>query len=45
MMGVPAGRIGRNGAFPEGTVYAKVQHNLDVLHEASRSSWLGPAKA
>ena len=44
MMGMPAGRVGRNGKFPDGTVYAKVQHNLDVLHEASRASWLGPSR-
>ena len=37
MMGMPAGRIAKNGTFPEGTVFAKVQSNLDVLHEASRN--------
>ena len=42
MMGMPAGKAGRNGAFPAETVFAKVQHNLDVLHEASRSSWMLP---
>ncbi len=36
MMGMPTGEILPDGRFPEGTVYAKVQHNLDVLHEASK---------
>lgn len=36
MMGVPAGKVRSDGRFPEGTVFGKVQHNLDVLHEASR---------
>lgn len=36
MMGVPAGKVRKDGQFPEGTVFGKVQHNLDVLHEASR---------
>jgi lon-related putative ATP-dependent protease len=36
MMGMPAGRVGRDGRFPPDSVYAKVQTNLDVLHEASR---------
>lgn len=36
MMGVPAGKVRKDGRFPEGTVFGKVQHNLDVLHEASR---------
>jgi len=39
MMGLPAGKISRSGTFPDDTVFAKVQHNLDVLHEASRASW------
>lgn len=37
MMGLPAGKIRKDGHFPEGTVFGKVQHNLDVLHEASRT--------
>lgn len=36
MMGVPAGKVRSDGRFPDGTVFGKVQHNLDVLHEASR---------
>ncbi len=35
MMGVPAGKVRSDGRFPDGTVFGKVQHNLDVLHEAS----------
>lgn len=42
MMGLPAGTVGKNGKFPASSVFAKVQHNLDVLHEASRSGW-GPS--
>lgn len=37
MMGMPAGKSRKDGKFPEGTVFGKVQHNLDVLHEASRT--------
>jgi predicted ATP-dependent protease len=37
MMGVPAGKVRKDGRFPDGTVFGKVQHNLDVLHEASRT--------
>jgi len=37
MMGIPAGRIDKNGKFPEGTVFFKVQANLDVLHHASKT--------
>ncbi|MCX6140221.1 MAG: AAA family ATPase [Candidatus Kapabacteria bacterium] len=37
MMGMPAGKIAKNGKFPPDTVFAKVQANLDVLHEASRT--------
>lgn len=36
MMGMPAGKIAKSGKFPDGTVFSKVQMNLDVLHEASR---------
>jgi predicted ATP-dependent protease len=36
MMGLPAGKTQKDGRFPDGTVFGKVQHNLDVLHEASR---------
>lgn len=38
MMGIPAGKIHKDGRFSEGTVFWKVQHNLDVLHEASKST-------
>ena len=38
LMGLPAGTIGKDGKFPSGTVYAKVQNNLDVLHEASKNT-------
>jgi len=38
MMRYPAGEIGTDSTFPEDTVYGKVQHNLDVLHEASRNA-------
>lgn len=37
MMELPAGKIGKDGKFPVNTVFAKVQSNLDVLHEASRT--------
>ncbi|MBI2793673.1 MAG: AAA family ATPase [Ignavibacteria bacterium] len=36
LLGTPAGKLQPNGMFPEKTVYAKVQHNLNVLHEASK---------
>ena len=36
MMEVPAGKLNKDGKFPTNSVYAKVQQNLDVLHEASR---------
>jgi predicted ATP-dependent protease len=35
MLAMPAGIVGKDGHFPDGTVYAKVQHNLSVLHQAS----------
>jgi predicted ATP-dependent protease len=36
LLGAPAGKLQPNGMFPDKTVYAKVQHNLNVLHEASK---------
>ena len=36
MMEFPAGRIGASGSFAEGTVFGKVQNNLDVLSAASK---------
>lgn len=36
LMRTPAGKLQPNEMFPEKTVYAKVQHNLNVLHEASK---------
>ncbi len=38
LMGMPAGTIQADGRFPSGSVYAKVQANLDVLHKASRKN-------
>lgn len=37
MMGLTAGQIDKNGKFPVDSLFAKVQLNLDVLHEASRN--------
>ncbi|MEY3386055.1 MAG: hypothetical protein RIR53_866 [Bacteroidota bacterium] len=37
LMQMPAGKRRRDGTFAEGTVYAKVQANLSVLHTASRT--------
>lgn len=37
MMGTPAGRMTKRGSFPANSVFAKVQANLDVLHQASRT--------
>ncbi len=36
MMNHPAGIHRKSGEFAPGSVFAKVQANLDVLHEASR---------
>lgn len=36
MMDMPAGKLGKDGKFPRESVYAKVQQNLTVLHEASK---------
>ena len=36
MLSTPAGIIDADGAFESHTVFAKVQHNLNVLHEATR---------
>jgi len=36
MTGCPAGVMGKDEKFPIDTVYGKVQHNLSVLHKASR---------
>ena len=41
LMDSAAGKIDKDGKFPDGTVYAKVQTNLDVLHEASRMRYNG----
>lgn len=37
MMDMPAGSIQPDSSFQENTVYGKVQENLDVLHEASKT--------
>lgn len=39
MMGHPAGVRRKTGVFPPDTVFAKVQHNLDVLHDASKTNY------
>lgn len=36
MMGLEAGQLRKDNTFPPNTLFAKVQHNLDVLHEASK---------
>ncbi len=36
LLDVPVGTPDKRGHFPPETVYCKVQHNLNVLHEASR---------
>jgi predicted ATP-dependent protease len=36
LMDMPAGKIKADGRFPAASVFAKVQHNLNVLHEASK---------
>lgn len=36
MTGLPAGVMGKDELFPANTVFGKVQHNLGVLHNASR---------
>jgi predicted ATP-dependent protease len=37
LLGVPAGVRDENGCFAPDTVFGKVQHNLTVLHEASKN--------
>jgi Lon-like ATP-dependent protease len=37
LLQTPAGHRRRDSTFPEGSVYAKVQTNLSVLHDASRT--------
>ncbi len=39
MMNHPAGVHMKSGQFAPDTVFAKVQHNLDVLHEASKTNY------
>jgi len=38
MMSQPAGMRNKQGDFPSDTVFGKVQHNLNVLHEASKTN-------